>query len=179
MIGKTVNNKDKYYITPYKCDHIEYKFKKWNKCYDSFISPTADKVVTQSIDIPCQKCVECRLNRSRDWANRLMMEGMYYESKYFLTLTYRDVDCPRNSEGFMTLRSKELQDFMKRLRWHSDKEIRFSLVVSMVVRRSDRIIMWLYLVLRYQILNFIRYQMVIRCIRLNGLKRFGIVDMSL
>lgn len=81
--------------------------------------------MTQSIDIPCQKCVECRLNRSRDWANRLMMEGMYYESKYFLTLTYRDVDCPRNSEGFMTLRSKELQDFMKRLRWHSDKEIRF------------------------------------------------------
>ena len=38
--------------------------------------------------IPCGKCIGCRLDYSRDWANRGYLESLYYEQNYFITLTY-------------------------------------------------------------------------------------------
>ena len=40
--------------------------------------------------IPCNQCIECRLQRSRDWANRVMCEAQQYKNNYFVTLTYDD-----------------------------------------------------------------------------------------
>lgn len=44
--------------------------------------------------IPCGKCVGCRLDYSREWANRCMHEASYYSSNLFLTLTYDETTLP-------------------------------------------------------------------------------------
>lgn len=66
----------------------------------------------KSIKLPCGQCKSCRLDRSRQWAVRLMHETMFHDSCMFLTLTYDDDHLP--PEG--TLVKKDFQDFMKRLR---------------------------------------------------------------
>lgn len=40
--------------------------------------------------VPCGKCIQCRLSYSRDWANRCMCELKTAKNAYFLTLTYDD-----------------------------------------------------------------------------------------
>lgn len=44
--------------------------------------------------IPCGQCVSCRLNKARDWANRIMMECQDFKYNYFVTLTYADEYLP-------------------------------------------------------------------------------------
>lgn len=90
----------------------------------------------QCIDIPCGKCIGCRIEYSRQWANRMMLELQYHDSAYFVTLTYSDDFLPRNpvfdedtGEYLMdsfSLRKKHLSKFMKHLRKHfPDQKIRF------------------------------------------------------
>lgn len=62
------------------------------------------------ITVPCGKCAACRLNKSSEWATRVVHEMDYCSESCFLTLTYADAP-----EGY-NLRKKDLQDFMKRLR---------------------------------------------------------------
>lgn len=40
------------------------------------------------IQLPCGQCIGCRIDRSRQWANRCMLELQYHDSAYFVTLTY-------------------------------------------------------------------------------------------
>lgn len=91
---------------------------------------------SQSIPIPCGKCIGCRLQYSRDWANRCMLELQYHDSAYFLTLTYDNEHLPYNEfinpdtgeisqAPVHTLVKKDFQDFMKRLRKNTSQKIRF------------------------------------------------------
>jgi len=66
----------------------------------------------KSIDIPCGQCIGCRLERSRQWACRLLAEQQCHEKTSFLTLTYKDL--PINS----SLNNDDFTLFMKRLRRH-------------------------------------------------------------
>lgn len=75
--------------------------------------------------IPCGKCIQCRLSYSREWANRCMCELKTSTSAFFLTLTYNDSDLhfaphvdPDTGEASTrpVLVPKHLTDFMKRLR---------------------------------------------------------------
>lgn len=85
--------------------------------------------------LPCGQCLGCRLDYSRQWANRCMLELQYHESSYFVTLTYDDFHVPRSwytdpstGEAFqsLTLQKRDFQLFMKRLRKRfSDQHIRF------------------------------------------------------
>ena len=81
----------------------------------------------QLIQIPCGKCIGCRLEYSRQWANRCMLELQYHDSAYFVTLTYNEEHVPRTGlHGEMSLRKRDFQLFMKRLRKkYSDDRIRF------------------------------------------------------
>lgn len=81
--------------------------------------------ITESIDIPCGQCMECRLAHSKEWAARLMLEQQYHNESYFLTLTYDDMHVPlthwsdittRKHYSHMSLYKKDVQDFLKRLR---------------------------------------------------------------
>lgn len=123
-IGKTDNDKIKYKITSYKADHVEITDKSINVAYDKFISPYAKTVVSDFIEIPCGKCVGCRLDYSRQWADRCMIELQNHSESWFVTLTYDDDHLPLNDyvdpdgviHGKPTLRKRDVQLFLKRLR---------------------------------------------------------------
>ncbi|UPW40967.1 replication initiator protein [Sigmofec virus UA08Rod_5935] len=79
----------------------------------------------ETFPIPCGNCMECRLEYSRQWANRCMMEAKYHERSVFVTLTYNDLHVPRrlyrpkgsfNSKSCFSLCKRDLQLFFKRLR---------------------------------------------------------------
>lgn len=68
--------------------------------------------LARRIQIPCGQCIGCRLERSRQWAVRCVLESSLYEDNTFVTLTYEDKHLPTGG----TLVLKHLQDFLKRLR---------------------------------------------------------------
>lgn len=87
------------------------------------------------ITIPCGKCLGCRLDYSREWADRLMLELQYHDSAYFVTLTYNEDHVPKSyyadpetgeAMQSLTLCKRDLQLFMKRLRKaYPDDHIRY------------------------------------------------------
>lgn len=72
----------------------------------------------QEIEIPCGRCLGCKLDQANMWATRLYMETKCWNKCCFVTLTYRPKDLPINENGLPTLVKKDIQDFMKRLRKH-------------------------------------------------------------
>lgn len=64
------------------------------------------------VDLPCGKCIGCRLRRAQDWGNRVMHELKHSGLSSFITLTYDDEHLPPGG----TLRVDDLQRFWKRLR---------------------------------------------------------------
>lgn len=48
--------------------------------------------------IPCGHCMPCRLNYSKQWAQRCVLEGSLWEENWFLTLTYDEDHLPRHDE---------------------------------------------------------------------------------
>lgn len=82
--------------------------------------------------IPCGKCIGCRLSKSRDWANRCMLEAKEFENNCFLTLTYDDAHLPpfrpyvdvETGEVYQRpmLVKKDLSKFMKLLRQKFKRE---------------------------------------------------------
>lgn len=129
-IGKTVNGKTAYKITPYVVDHLAKRGNSWSYCYDktdslNLMNSADEGYVYDWIEVPCGKCVECRLKYSRSWADRCLLEAQQYEHNYFVTLTYNDDNLVMRegvnaSTGeithFPTLIKEDLQNFNKRLR---------------------------------------------------------------
>ncbi len=71
--------------------------------------------------LPCGSCIGCRLERSRQWAVRMMHESQMHDTNSFITLTYRPEDLPLHGVCV-----HHFQDFMKRLRSRlSPRAIRF------------------------------------------------------
>jgi len=65
----------------------------------------------------CGQCMPCRINRRRMWTHRIMLECTQHSTNSFWTLTYSDDFVPKTEGGLPTLDTKELTDFMKRLRF--------------------------------------------------------------
>lgn len=129
--GKAINK-----ICSYGVHHLELKRNgTWEQVSSSFLSDNRIKSVLDYQEIPCGKCIGCRLDYSRQWANRCMLELGYHGSSYFVTLTYDDDHVPiryyadpETGEAFksLTLEKRAYQLFMKRLRKRfSDDTIRF------------------------------------------------------
>ena len=86
------------------------------------------------MQIPCGNCIGCKLDHSRQWADRMLMELQSAGSGVFVTLTYNDETVPKSSymdNNFIehmnyTLEKKDLQDYIKRLRFRfKDKRISY------------------------------------------------------
>lgn len=62
--------------------------------------------------VPCGKCLECRMQRAEEWSARMVIEAEScgYEAQ-FITLTYNDANLPTAG-----VKVKEIQDFLKRFR---------------------------------------------------------------
>lgn len=80
-----------------------------------------------SIEIPCGQCVGCRLDYSRQWANRCMLEAKDHENNSFITLTYNDANIPLKEivdtktgevKPISSLNPEHTKNFIKKLRRH-------------------------------------------------------------
>ncbi|MEO5351405.1 MAG: hypothetical protein H7836_17450 [Magnetococcus sp. YQC-3] len=78
--------------------------------------------ISRRLELPCGQCVGCRLERSRQWAIRVMHEASQHEHNCFITLTYNDDNLPANG----SLNYRHFQNFMKRLRkYYVEFTVRF------------------------------------------------------
>ncbi len=75
------------------------------------------------IELPCGKCIGCRLEYSRIWANRNVLESVMHPdgTNWFFTLTIDDDHLVQGCEGFPTTVLDDLTAFMKALRQHWSK----------------------------------------------------------
>lgn len=78
-------------------------------------------MLKNSIEIPCGRCLQCKLAKSREWAIRCCLESTQYQDNWFITLTYDDEHLPKDGK----VHKDELQRFMKRLRKEFGQGIRF------------------------------------------------------
>lgn len=97
----------------------------WRPYTGSSSPPESYYAAVQGQMIRCGKCLGCRMDKSKEWANRCLMELQYHQEAYFLTLTYDDQHVPityypdpetGEAQPALTLRKKDFQAFMKRLR---------------------------------------------------------------
>lgn len=94
------------------------------------VTPGSTEQKSYFVELPCGKCIGCRLRYSRQWADRLMLELQYHEHAWFVTCTYDDDHVPRMPrgscdvnpatgeivDGHLSLVKRDWQLFMKRLR---------------------------------------------------------------
>lgn len=113
-------------ITGLDAHHIESRGDgKWQPVCHEDITPGWTSCF-EYIEIPCGKCIGCRIDYSRQWANRCMLELQYHNEAWFVTLTYDEDHVPRSAYCIdestgeaaeaLTLCKRDLQLFFKRLR---------------------------------------------------------------
>lgn len=73
--------------------------------------------------VPCGKCPECLRARANAWAFRIHTEMQHSTHPRFITLTYQCT--PKSFNGFDTLKKKDFQDFMKRLRNRTKNRLKY------------------------------------------------------
>lgn len=66
----------------------------------------------------CGQCHPCRVNKRREWTNRVMLEAKLHPVNCMATLTYADEHLTLDSRGRGVLVPQDLQGFLKRLRAH-------------------------------------------------------------
>jgi len=74
-----------------------------------------------SFQLPCGKCIECRLDYARQWAVRCVHEAQMHSENSFVTLTYSDEAlaelAKKDGRDPTRLVYRDFQLFMKRLRF--------------------------------------------------------------
>lgn len=114
--------------------------------FDDFKDRITDQEFANHMKLPCGHCVGCRLDKSREWADRMIMELQHTKKAIFLTLTYSNEGLDEDNkerlkrmaddgriwveDNFyvpeLSLRKRDMQLFMKRLRWnYAPTELRF------------------------------------------------------
>lgn len=81
-------------------------------CKNPFVHPGS------GMPHPCGQCLPCLISRRRVWSHRIMLESYKHAKNAFVTLTYSDEHLPPGG----TLVPKDLQDFLKRLRYYLSLE---------------------------------------------------------
>ena len=147
-IGETNKGKRKYKITGLDVDHLEKdKNGNWIKVYDSYVSDMAHDIKRKFIEIPCGKCIGCRLSYAKQWSERCLMELEGHKSSYFVTLTYDDVNLPMTTfvepeNGVIceinTLVKEDFRNFMKALRQATNQK-RYFAVTNAVMNLSEKV----------------------------------------
>lgn len=79
-------------------------------------------LVANKSHVGCGQCNPCRINKTREWQCRLMLESYFHESSVFTTLTYNDLYVPYVPETALglleDLRPDDMVKMIKRLRYH-------------------------------------------------------------
>lgn len=69
-------------------------------------------IFPQGLEVPCGRCVQCKIQKRNEWSMRILHESSYYEKSVFVTLTYDEYNVP----NYNSLVKRDLQLFIKRLR---------------------------------------------------------------
>lgn len=135
IIGETENGKRKLKIVDYGVDHVELDSNGvWSASTVAGASDRSVGIAREWLLIPCGTCVGCKLDYSRQWADRCMLEMQQHEHTWFVTLTYDDSHLPKtwysaseDGDALMaaTLSKRDLQLFFKRLRKNTGQELRY------------------------------------------------------
>lgn len=80
-----------------------------------------DLVKNIAIELPCGKCINCRINKANEWSTRVTLESQLYKKNAFVTLTYEN-------ENIYDYSYNDVQLFLKRLRKSYKDKIRYYLV---------------------------------------------------
>lgn len=124
-LGLTASGKKNLKVYPSGVVRLVMRNGKWQPDHTTEFLPYNTAVMYPFCELPCGKCIGCQMDYSRMWANRCVMESKMHAASLFVTLTYDDLSVPRvlygereNGEAreAMSLRKKDLQKFMKRLR---------------------------------------------------------------
>lgn len=67
------------------------------------------------LDVPCGRCIGCRVRLARDWSIRCALEAQEHDYMSWATLTYDDKHLPRAGDR-PTLDKQHLSGYLKRLR---------------------------------------------------------------
>lgn len=129
QIGINPSGKPNYKICSYETKYVvKDKLGNWNPSYTELINDLSLPHIRDFIEIPCGKCIGCLLKRSREWADRCMLEASYHDHNSFITLTYDNDHLPdkrplTDDDGvvigdspYFSLCKRDFQLFMKRLR---------------------------------------------------------------
>jgi len=87
----------------------------------------------EPLELPCGQCIGCRLERSREWAIRMVHEASMHEDNCFITLTYAPEYLPPDG----SLVKSDFQKFMKRLRKQVKKKFVSITVENMAMKIKD------------------------------------------
>ncbi len=73
--------------------------------------------------LPCRKCISCKIDYAREWAVRAQLETKYNKNNYFITLTYNEKYVPKNENNTKnTIKNSDLTKFVKSLRKHFERK---------------------------------------------------------
>lgn len=86
----TDNFKPKYKICGPNVDriHVPFRYVKNGEVCKSSKQVWQDQWITKWIPIPCGECIGCRIDYSRMWADRCVLEAQEWQHNAFITLTY-------------------------------------------------------------------------------------------
>lgn len=79
------------------------------------------------IQVPCGKCIECKIQYQNSWFIRLYEESKNHKHIIFFTLTYRETCVPYyvnkyDGQIYRTVYAKHVQDWLKRFRIRFNRE---------------------------------------------------------
>jgi len=87
----------------------------------SLVFNVQNAMTDMPVQIPCGRCIGCRVERARQWAVRAMHEAKVSDGSVFVTLTYDDKHLPLHG----SLCRRDVQLFLKRLRKAYGAGVRF------------------------------------------------------
>lgn len=97
------------------------KFSRDGADWNSYVDTSTGEYQEQIL-LPCGRCVGCRMDHSKEWANRCVLESLSHplETNWFLTLTIDDDHLPSYfvDSGLASVRADDITTFMKALRGH-------------------------------------------------------------
>lgn len=80
-----------------------------------------DKHTGGILNVPCGRCMACRIRRARMWSIRIVHESKAWPQSCFVTLTYDSAHLPKN----LSLDKTDVQLFLKRLRKSLGRSFRY------------------------------------------------------
>ena len=89
-----------------------------------FNPPRGSHKLLKPYNLPCSKCIGCRLNYARSWALRCQLEAMSHKDNCFITLTFSNDELLKRDNPW-SVDVKDFQLFMKKFRKRFNKSIRF------------------------------------------------------